>query len=151
MAWCCYNRSCRWEVSIRTGPWFEGKRTNRSCNSMCHPAMYRLQPPTHAEVPSDGVERVRVHFHRTSASSRGGSDWQPPTTRSMPSSQTSHGCTRPDQMRRLRPSQYRSEQSVVSVLVSAYSLFYVQRTVAVRTVVVASAKGTQECIVLLIP
>ncbi|KFD50446.1 hypothetical protein M514_08673 [Trichuris suis] len=108
MAWCSCNLSCRREVSIRT--WFEGNRIKHSCNSMCHPAMYRLQPPTHAEVPSGGVERVRVHFHRTSASSRGGSDRQPPTTRSMPSSRTSYGCTRPDRMRRLRPSQCRSER-----------------------------------------
>ncbi|KFD53384.1 hypothetical protein M513_05865, partial [Trichuris suis] len=61
-----------------------------------------------AEVPSGGVERV----HRTSASSRGGSGWQLPTARSMPSSRTSYGCTRPDGMRRLRPSQCRSERYV---------------------------------------
>ncbi|KFD44707.1 hypothetical protein M513_14416 [Trichuris suis] len=36
MAWCCYKRSCRREVSISTGTWFEA-------------------PPTHAEFP-EGCE-----------------------------------------------------------------------------------------------
>ncbi|KFD50233.1 hypothetical protein M514_08861 [Trichuris suis] len=44
------------------------------------------------------------------SSSRGGSDWQPPTTRSMPSSRASYRCSCPDQTHRLRPFQYHSER-----------------------------------------
>ncbi|KFD59963.1 hypothetical protein M514_11333 [Trichuris suis] len=40
IAWCCYKRSCRREVSIRMGTWFENKRTKRSWNSMCQTATY---------------------------------------------------------------------------------------------------------------
>ncbi|KFD47783.1 hypothetical protein M513_11333 [Trichuris suis] len=42
IAWCCYKRSCRREVSIRMGTWFENKRTKRSWNSMCQTATYRI-------------------------------------------------------------------------------------------------------------
>ncbi|KFD64020.1 hypothetical protein M514_23730, partial [Trichuris suis] len=96
-------RRCVWGVAA-----WRGAATIVRAAGKC-PYARGSKPPTHAEVPSGGMERVGVHFHRTSASSHGGSDWQPPTTRSVPSSRTSYGCTRPDRMRRLRPSQCRSE------------------------------------------
>ncbi|KFD62385.1 LOW QUALITY PROTEIN: hypothetical protein M514_25393 [Trichuris suis] len=52
--WCCYKRSCRVEVSIRTWTWFEGSSVtsiNKNVTSRCNRHMKKVAAEALAELP----------------------------------------------------------------------------------------------------